>query len=149
MGVPPSNFLPVVCDVTKEVEVATLPKIVAKRWHGCGVDVLVNNAGMSRNDAGMFDGNVASWVEMLSTNVLGTAMCTRAVVQDMQLFVDHERPGGYNRHTVVLNAIQCDSDDHICCDEKLCGAAGRDLTGRFCFAAGCTLGVLGGTDVDR
>ncbi|KAG1665098.1 hypothetical protein FOA52_007789 [Chlamydomonas sp. UWO 241] len=84
LGVPPSSFLPVVCDVTKEAEVATLPKIVSKRWDGCGIDVLINNAGLSRNDASMFDGNVASWVEMLSTNVLGNAMCTRAVLSDMQ-----------------------------------------------------------------
>lgn len=39
---------------------------------------------MSRNDASLLDGNVASWVEMLSTNVLGTAMTTKAVVQDMR-----------------------------------------------------------------
>ncbi|PNW78908.1 hypothetical protein CHLRE_09g394102v5 [Chlamydomonas reinhardtii] len=84
MGVPLVNFLPVVCDITKEAEVATLPKIVAKRWPECGVDVLINNAGMSRNDASLFEGNIGSWVEMLSTNVLGTCMMTRAVVQDMK-----------------------------------------------------------------
>lgn len=38
-------------------------------------------AGMSRNDASLFEGNIGSWVEMLSTNVLGTCMMTRAVVQ--------------------------------------------------------------------
>ncbi len=36
---------------------------------------------MSRNDASLFEGNIGSWVEMLSTNVLGTCMMTRAVVQ--------------------------------------------------------------------
>jgi hypothetical protein len=36
---------------------------------------------MSRNDASLIDGNVASWVEMLSTNVLGTAMTTKTVLQ--------------------------------------------------------------------
>ena len=62
-------------------QVATLPKIVAKRWPGLGIDVLVNNAGMSRNDGSLFEGSVSSWVEMLSTNVLGTCMCTREVLQ--------------------------------------------------------------------
>ena len=62
-------------------KVATLPKIVAKRWPGLGIDVLVNNAGMSRNDGSLFEGSVSSWVEMLSTNVLGTCMCTREVLQ--------------------------------------------------------------------
>lgn len=44
-GVPASEFLPVVCDLTKEAEVQALPRIVAKRWPGSGIDVLVNNAG--------------------------------------------------------------------------------------------------------
>jgi hypothetical protein len=41
LGVPPASFLPVVCDITKDAEVAALPKIVAKRWPDCGIDVLV------------------------------------------------------------------------------------------------------------
>ncbi|GIL48537.1 hypothetical protein Vafri_5038, partial [Volvox africanus] len=95
-GVPLVNFLPVVCDITKEAEVATLPKIVSKRWPDCGVDILINNAGMSRNDASLFDGNIGSWVEMLSTNVLGTCMMTRAVIQDMK------RRGSYGH---IVNMI--------------------------------------------
>jgi NADP-dependent 3-hydroxy acid dehydrogenase YdfG len=63
------------------IQVATLPKIVAKRWPGTGIDILVNNAGMSRNGASLFEGSVTSWVEMLSTNVLGTCMCTKVVLQ--------------------------------------------------------------------
>lgn len=45
---------------------------------------------MSRNDASLFEGNIGSWVEMLSTNVLGTCMMTRAVVQ-----VGHGGDGGW------------------------------------------------------
>jgi NAD(P)-dependent dehydrogenase (short-subunit alcohol dehydrogenase family) len=41
----------------------------------------VNNAGLSRNDASLFSGSTASWVEMISTNVLGTCMCIREAVQ--------------------------------------------------------------------
>ncbi|KAF5841702.1 P-loop containing nucleoside triphosphate hydrolase protein [Dunaliella salina] len=85
LRIPPTHFLPVVCDITKDAEVATLPRIVAKRWPDAGgVDVLINNAGLSRNDASLMDGNVASWVEMLSTNVLGTTMAIKAAVQDMR-----------------------------------------------------------------
>ncbi len=58
-----------------------LPRIIAKRWPGAGVDVLVNNAGMARNNAGLWDGATASWVEMISTNVLGVCMCTREALQ--------------------------------------------------------------------
>lgn len=84
LGIPAIDFLPVVCDITKDAEVAALPKIVAKRWPDSGIDVLVNNAGLARNDASLFAGNTASWVEMVSTNVLGLCMCTREVVQDMK-----------------------------------------------------------------
>lgn len=53
LGVPNTHFLPVVCDVTKDAEVATLPRIVAKRWpEAGGVDVLVNNAGEARSGVG-------------------------------------------------------------------------------------------------
>lgn len=58
-----------------------LPRIIVKRWKDAGIDVLVNNAGMGRNDASLFDGNTASWVEMVSTNTLGVCMCTREAVQ--------------------------------------------------------------------
>ncbi|KAL3144314.1 hypothetical protein ABBQ32_004076 [Trebouxia sp. C0010 RCD-2024] len=83
-GVPISDFLPVVCDITKEAEVIALPRIIVKRWREAGVDILVNNAGMGRDDASLMDGNTASWVEMVSTNTLGVCMCTREAVQDMK-----------------------------------------------------------------
>ncbi|KAK9830639.1 hypothetical protein WJX81_008303 [Elliptochloris bilobata] len=83
-GVPITEFLPVVCDITKEAEVVALPRIIAKRWPGAGVDVLVNNAGLGRNNAALWDGATSSWVEMVSTNVLGVCMCTREALQDMK-----------------------------------------------------------------
>lgn len=58
-----------------------LPRIIVKRWPGAGVDVLVNNAGLGRNNAALWDGSTASWVEMISTNVLGVCMCTREAIQ--------------------------------------------------------------------
>jgi NAD(P)-dependent dehydrogenase (short-subunit alcohol dehydrogenase family) len=44
-GVEGAEFLPVVADLSREAEVAALPRIIDKRWPGAGVDVLVNNAG--------------------------------------------------------------------------------------------------------
>ena len=58
-----------------------LPRIIVKRWPGAGVDILVNNAGLGRNNASLWEGSTASWVEMISTNVLGVCMCTREVLQ--------------------------------------------------------------------
>ncbi|GBF92449.1 guanylate kinase [Raphidocelis subcapitata] len=48
VGMAAVDFLPVVCDVTKEAEVQALPRIVLKRWPERGVDVLFNNAGLAR-----------------------------------------------------------------------------------------------------
>ena len=58
-----------------------LPRIIVKRWPGSGVDVLVNNVGLGRNNAALWDGSTASWVEMISTNVLGVCMCTREALK--------------------------------------------------------------------
>ena len=81
----PPEFLPVICDVTREWEVAALPRIVRARWgEGVGVDILVNNAGMSRHDSALLDGNPASWAAMLNVNVLAPALLTRVVVADLK-----------------------------------------------------------------
>ncbi len=38
-------------------------------------------AGLSRSQSSLFDGRVEHWLEMVSTNILGTAMITRAALQ--------------------------------------------------------------------
>ena len=60
---------------------AALPRIAAKRWPGCGLDAVVNCAGVVRAGGGLLSGSTAAWVEMASTNVLGAAMVTREVAQ--------------------------------------------------------------------
>lgn len=65
----------------QEAEVVALPRIIVKRWPEAGVDVLINNAGLGRNNASLWEGSTASWVEMISTNVLGVCMCTRETIQ--------------------------------------------------------------------
>ena len=80
----PVDFLPIVCDVTKEAEVLALPRIISKRWPGSGIDVLVNNAAVGRSDGALVGGSTAAWVEMVSTNILGLSMCTREAVMDME-----------------------------------------------------------------
>ena len=83
-GINPVDFLPIVCDVTKEAEVLALPRIISKRWPGSGIDILVNNAAVGRADGALVGGSTAAWVEMVSTNILGLSMCTREAVQDME-----------------------------------------------------------------
>lgn len=94
-----------------------LPRIIVKRWKDAGIDVLVNNAGMGRNDASLFDGNTASWVEMVSTNTLGVCMCTREAVQVRNLIcalawsiLSHPR--------VLLRGITTSSSRNIVCFQK-------------------------------
>lgn len=65
----------------QEAEVVALPRIIMKRWPEAGIDVLVNNAGLGRDNAALCSGSTASWVEMVSTNILGLCMCTRETVQ--------------------------------------------------------------------
>ena len=72
---------PAAAHALQEAEVVALPRIIVKRWPGAGIDVLVNNAGLGRNNAALWDGSTASWVEMISTNVLGVCMCTREVLK--------------------------------------------------------------------
>ena len=119
-GVPPEEFLPVVCDLTKasgwrmgrsggragapaadrapacaahscltphagaqEAEVTVLPRIVSKRWPGCGVDVLINCAAVQHRGpwGSLLSGTTAKWVEMVGANMVGAAIVTREAVQ--------------------------------------------------------------------
>jgi NADP-dependent 3-hydroxy acid dehydrogenase YdfG len=47
------------------------------------IDVLVNNAGLSRGLEKLYQGNVEDWEEMIDTNVKGLLYVTRAVVPGM------------------------------------------------------------------
>ena len=89
-GVPLSDFLPVVCDLTKEAEVTALPRIVGRRWPGAGIDILINAVGTSSSsgsiasNVSLVEGTSAAWVEAVSACVLGTALVCREVVGDMK-----------------------------------------------------------------
>jgi 17beta-estradiol 17-dehydrogenase / 3beta-hydroxysteroid 3-dehydrogenase len=46
--------------------------------------VLINNAGLSRDDTTMLDGSTSSWREMMNTNVVAVAVFTREAVASMR-----------------------------------------------------------------
>ena len=60
-----------------EQAIATLPAEWAE------IDVLVNNAGLSRGLEKLYQGSIDDWEEMLDTNVKGLLYVTRAVVPGM------------------------------------------------------------------
>ncbi|MGA3372115.1 MAG: SDR family NAD(P)-dependent oxidoreductase [Terracidiphilus sp.] len=60
-----------------EEAIDTLPA----EW--AGIEVLVNNAGLSRGLEKLYQGSIDDWEEMLDTNVKGLLYVTRAVVPGM------------------------------------------------------------------
>jgi 3-hydroxy acid dehydrogenase / malonic semialdehyde reductase len=60
-----------------EKAIANLPE----EWRA--IDVLVNNAGLSRGLDKLYEGDVQDWEEMIDTNVKGMLYVTRAVVPGM------------------------------------------------------------------
>ncbi len=57
------------------------PDAIPESWRA--VDVLVNNAGLSRGLAKLYEDDPQNWEEMLDTNVRGLLYVTRAVVPGM------------------------------------------------------------------
>lgn len=82
-----TDFLPVVCDLTKEAEVVALPRIVEKRWPNSGgiIDVLINASGTGsiKEDVSLVHGTTSAWVNVVSVDVLGTALVLREVTQSI------------------------------------------------------------------
>jgi NAD(P)-dependent dehydrogenase (short-subunit alcohol dehydrogenase family) len=75
--------LTVPCDVTGEAEVSAAMTAVTDRFGG--IDVLVNNAGItgSRQAARCHETPVEEWDRVLAVNVRGPFLCSRAVLPSM------------------------------------------------------------------
>ncbi len=89
----PSHVLALdVCDrQAVDVTLSSLPD----PWNN--IDILINNAGLSRGLSKLHEGNIDDWEEMLDTNVKGLLYMTRAVVPGMV-----QRQGG---HVVNIGSI--------------------------------------------
>jgi 3-oxoacyl-[acyl-carrier protein] reductase len=68
------------CDVTDDATVALAFEQIRKRFGG--VDILVNCAGIARY-APFAELTPDDWRQMFDVNVMGTLLCTRAVLPDM------------------------------------------------------------------
>ncbi|WP_372366329.1 SDR family NAD(P)-dependent oxidoreductase [Candidatus Uabimicrobium sp. HlEnr_7] len=68
-------------DMREEQEIHDMFSQIKEKWGG--VDILINNAGISHRSA-LIDGDTKLWSEMLNVNVLALCICTREAIQQMQ-----------------------------------------------------------------
>lgn len=68
-------------DVRDRAAVASAIADLPEEW--AAIDVLVNNAGLSRGLEKVYEGKIEDWEEMIDTNVKGLLYVTRAVVPGM------------------------------------------------------------------
>jgi 3-hydroxy acid dehydrogenase / malonic semialdehyde reductase len=67
-----------VCDRTQvETQLQSLPEPWSK------IDVLINNAGLSRGLHKLYEGSIQDWEEMIDTNIKGLLYVTRSLVPGM------------------------------------------------------------------
>lgn len=68
-------------DVSDRLQVEATLKSLPQPW--ANVDVLVNNAGLSRGLDKLYQGNIQDWEEMIDTNIKGLLYVTRLLVPGM------------------------------------------------------------------
>ena len=68
-------------DVRKQPDVETTVKNLPKEWQE--IEVLLNNAGLSRGLDKLYEGKLEDWEEMIDTNVKGLLYVSRAVIPGM------------------------------------------------------------------
>lgn len=77
----------VLCDVAKEAEVLQMFEVATS--HLGGLDVLVNNAGVSGPTASLEDIDLNSWRQCLAVNLDGAFLCSRMAIP----FLKRQRSG--------------------------------------------------------
>jgi len=73
--------LPLTLDVRDQAAVARVLGGLPERW--AAVEILLNNAGLSRGLDKLHEGLISDWDEMIDTNVKGLLYVTRAVLPGM------------------------------------------------------------------
>lgn len=75
------DSLPLVCDIRSRTEVERTLSHLPAEW--ASIDILLNNAGLARGFAPLYEGNPDDWDEMIDTNLKGLLSVTRAVLPGM------------------------------------------------------------------
>lgn len=68
-------------DLRQESDILSVFSALRQQWGG--VDILINNAGLGKNEP-LMTGSTEAWREMLEVNVLALCICTREAIKDMQ-----------------------------------------------------------------
>jgi 3-hydroxy acid dehydrogenase / malonic semialdehyde reductase len=68
-------------DVTQRSQVESQLSTLPEDWSK--IDILINNAGLSRGLDKLYEGDIQDWEEMIDTNVKGLLYVTRSVVPGM------------------------------------------------------------------
>ncbi|GAB0092764.1 Farnesol dehydrogenase [Sergentomyia squamirostris] len=84
------------CDITQEEEILRVFEYIDAKFNG--IDVLVNNAGIS-GDTALIDGDNSELIRnIIDTNVMGLVFCTREAYKSMEKH-------GRNSHVVHINSV--------------------------------------------
>lgn len=68
-------------DVRDRAAVATAVSTLPKEW--TAIDILINNAGLSRGLSKLHEGEIGDWEEMIDANVKGLLYVTRSILPGM------------------------------------------------------------------
>ena len=68
-------------DVRDRTSVTAALESLPSQWQS--IDILINNAGLSRGLDKLYEGDIQDWEEMIDTNVKGLLYMTRAIVPGM------------------------------------------------------------------
>ena len=80
-GIEPSTLHTLTVDVRDQTQLASALATLPDAWSK--IDILINNAGLSRGLFKLHEGQIADWEEMIDTNVKGLLYVTRAIVPGM------------------------------------------------------------------
>ncbi len=76
-----ADIITMQCDVRNKEDVFTMYNSLPNEWQA--IDVLINNAGLSRGLDKIQSGNINDWEEMIDTNIKGLLYATRAILPGM------------------------------------------------------------------
>jgi len=86
----------VTCDLRKEEDILTMFSLIEEKYGG--VDVCVNNAGLSFFSS-LIDGETEKWRNILDVNVLAPCICSRETIKSLR------QRGKDDGHIIHINSV--------------------------------------------